>query len=179
MQETVKQMVSPETAQKLQLQIATLEGQNKDLSNQVDGLKKNIAFFEKNLRLLGNAFFAFSNSYRKLQDVFSSAEPALAAPQNQQDAQVPQVPQMPQPARKTEEPDAERLDEPYKPTSALNREHLKVEAFLQAHPGRSFSPYELSLALGISEETAYDAAKILESSIMVSQDGLIWKATKK
>jgi hypothetical protein len=83
--------------------------------------------------------------------------------------------QVSQPSQMSQEAQIQQVPPRQEQTSSAASDQQKVLAFLKAHRNQAFSKFELSLALGLSEQAICDAAQACTSQITVSQNELTFK----
>jgi hypothetical protein len=88
------------------------------------------------------------------------------------------IPVQLQPGTQVEPNTPDNPVELYVPTPA-SEQHQKVLSFLKNRPGKEFSAFELSLALGVPEQTVCEAIHVFNSEITVSPNGLSVKGNIK
>ena len=171
MHEKCKQ-ATPEMLQGLKNKVADLEAKLKEYTKRLTEAERLNSYFLRNFKVLKGVF---SEANSLFGEVDAGYQKIIAEKQAQTPIEAAVIPIQVQPGTQKVEPNTPEL---YVPTPA-SEQHQKVLSFLKNRPGKEFSAFELSLALGVPEQAVCEAIHVFDSEIMVSPNGLSVKGNIK
>lgn len=171
---------TPEMMQGLRNKIADLEEKLKETIKKRTEAERELTYFLRNFKVLKGVFSELNSLF---SEVDVGYQKILSEKQTQEEQ--PQIIAKTTPTIESPKPiEIQKLEatqqsiittpaELYVPTPP-NTGHQKVLTFLKNHSGQTFSAFELSLALGLSQQVVCEAPHTLEQ-ITVSQNGLSFR----
>jgi cell division protein FtsB len=186
MREKCKQ-ATPEMLQGLKIKVADLEAKLKEATKKLTEAERLNSYFLRNFKVLKGVFLEFSSLFGEVdagyQKIIAEKQAQTPIEEKQETPVVAEsakeaavIPVQVQPGTQKVEPNTPA--ELYVPTPA-SEQHQKVLSFLKNRPGKEFSAFELSLALGVPEQAVCEAIHVFDSEITVSPNGLSVKGNIK